>query len=368
MLEIRAVTDLETGLVYTGYGRKGSNTVHSYFTVMSWRADSRFILIGADVDPATMAGKIMEIDSATGSARVIQEDMLCYNGLVSANDVFCYSTGAELMALDLRTGVRQLIAKQPRGCPFLEPLSITNDGKRLGVYWEEAGRYAIGTVDTATGEVQTVICPDFAKPYTIANHAMINPVYPEQLFYAHEGNTEHIVDRIWSVATETGEACNLYEQRRLPGGENGEYVGHEMWSYDGEWLYFVKYSHSPTAPVGICRVSRDGRSVEFINGEHRYWHACPSPDGRYVVADTLLDEGEGSEIVLVDLATRKSRLLCRVNRWNRHPGHPHPSFSPDSRKIVFTFADEHRDLRVGIMELAPSCREEQHAYDPGCRR
>lgn len=352
MLEISEVTDHETGLVYKGFGQKGSQMAHSYFTVMSWRSDSRFIIAGAAIDPATMIGSMLEIDTETGSARVVQENILCYNGLVSANDVFYYSIGTELFALDLKTEERRLITKQPNGCNFLEPLSITNDGKCLGVYWEEAGRYAIGTVEAVTGEVNRVIQPDFLEPHAIANHAMINPVYAEQLFFAHEGSTEQIFDRIWSVNTETGKAYNLYKQRKLPSGENGEYVGHEMWSYDGEWLYFVKYSHSPLASAGICRISRGGHSSELINGDYRYWHACPSTDGRYVVADTLLDEGEGSEIVLIDLATRKSWMLCRVNRWNQHPGHPHPSFSPDNRKIIFTYANDNCDLCVGIMELA----------------
>lgn len=351
MLEIGEVIDPETGLMYKGIGQSGSHTAHSYFTVMSWRADSRHIVAAVNVDPATMIGTMTEIDTADGSARVLQEAMLCFNGLVAAEDVFYYSMGPELLALDMKTGNRRLIAKHPDGCAFLEPLSITNDGKRLGVYWEQAGKYAIGTVDAVTGEVKTVIQPDFPEPYSIANHAMINPVYTNQLFYAHEGSTEQIVDRIWSADVDTGEACNLFKQRKLPNGENGEYVGHEMWSYDGEWLYFVKYPHSPLAPTGIYRVSRDGALAEPINGDYRYWHACPSPDGRYVVADTLLDEGKGCEIVLIDLTTRKSRMLCHVNRWNRHPGHPHPSFSPDSRKVIFTFADEHNHLRIGIIEL-----------------
>ncbi|GBG06264.1 hypothetical protein PAT3040_00781 [Paenibacillus agaridevorans] len=351
MLGIGEAIDSETGLIYKVIGQSGSHTAHSYFTVMSWRADSRHIIAAVNVDPATMIGTMVEIDTVNGYVKVLQEAMLCFNGLVTADDVFYYSIGAELLALDMRTGDPRLIAKHPNGCAFLEPLSITNDGKRFGVYWAEAGKYAVGTVDASTGEVKTVIQPDFPEPHPIANHAMINPVYANQLFYAHEGSTEQIVDRIWSIDVDTGAACNLYKQRKLSNGENGEYVGHEMWSYDGEWLYFVKYPHSPIAPTGIYRVSRDGGLTELMNEDYRYWHVCPSPDGRYAVADTLLDEGKGCEIVLIDLTARKSRMLCRVNRWNRHPGHPHPSFSPDSRKIIFTFADDHNLLRIGIIEL-----------------
>ncbi len=350
-LEIREQIDLETGRLYKGIGKAGSHTAHSYFTVMSWRADSRHMIVAVNVDPNTMIGTFVEVDTLEGGFRVLQEQVPCFNGLVSANDILFYSVGAELFSLDLYTNEHKLIAAHPEGSTFLEPLSITNDETYLGVYWETAGEYWIGTVDSASGEVRQVIKPGFEEPHKIANHAMINPVYRDQIFFAHEGSTEQIMDRIWFVNAASGEAVNFYKQRKLLNGKNGEFVGHEMWSYDGEWLYFVKYAHSPLSPTGVCRVSRDGQLMEHINGDYRYWHACPSPDGQYVVADTLLDEGHGSEIVLIHLLTGKSQLLCRVNRWNHHPGHPHPSFSPDSRKIIFTYADEQRDLHVGIIEL-----------------
>ncbi|MGI2296859.1 hypothetical protein ACRRU2_21675 [Paenibacillus sp. GXUN7292] len=353
-LEAIELKDAETGLVYKSIGCIGSNTAHSYFTVMSWRADSRHIIAAIDVDAATMKGTMLDVDTTGDSCwgTLLHKEMLCFNGLATADDMYYYSIGADIFELALKSGERRLVASHPQGCAFLEPLSITNDKSCLGVYWENNGVFTIGTVDVADGKVRTVIEPGFAKPYSVANHAMINPVYKEQLFFAHEGDTEQIYDRIWSVHTETGEAVNLYKQQWLPDGSaHGEYIGHEMWSYDGKWLYFVRYAHSPLGSSGIYRVKRDGSKSEYINGDFRYWHACPSPDGRYIVADTLLDEGKGSEIVLIDLKTGSSCKLCRVNRWNRHPGHPHPAFSPDSRKIIFTHADENNDLRIGIIAL-----------------
>jgi Tol biopolymer transport system component len=76
--------------------------------------------------------------------------------------------------------------------------------------------------------------------------------------------------------------------------------------------------------------------------------AAASPDDRWVVADT---HEHGSKIVLVDAENGTSRPLCEVRRWEEHPGHPHPAFSPDSRKVSFTFADEENRLWVGIVEI-----------------
>ncbi|MFD0715764.1 hypothetical protein [Paenibacillus sp. GCM10027626] len=350
MLQIKKLTDPATGLSYLGIGREGAHTAHHYFTSMSWRADSRNLVVATDADPITGYATLAAIDIISGHTIKLREGVWWQSGLVSRDNNYFYAEDSRIYVLNLATNRHALVAEHPAGCPFLEPLSLSADGQWLGVYWHEEGRYTIGTVDTATGSVQAVIRPDFAEPYPIANHAMVNPVYINQIFFAHEGTTEQIPDRIWAVDAKSGEARNLYEQRKLPDGTLGEYVGHEMWSYDGEWLYYVQYPHSPLR-TGICRVSREGGDAEFVNGDYRYWHVCPSPDGRYVVADTLLDPGLGSEIVLIDLATRKSRLLCRVSKWDRHPGHPHPSFSPDSTHISFTFVAEHGFLWVGVIEL-----------------
>nr|WP_040948932.1 hypothetical protein [Gorillibacterium massiliense] len=319
---------------------------------MTWRPDSRQLIVAADLDRQTERCMIASFDLETGASVPIINDVNYFLYLVSPDDRLIYAEGARLLTIDLRSGRSALLAEQPDGFAFLGPLSISGDGRTLGVYWSEDGRYAIGKADAESGEVRAVIRPDFAEPYPMANHAMVNPVHPRQLFYAHEGSTDRIPDRIWSVDTETGEAFNLYRQKRLASGEHGEYVGHEVWSYCGEWLIFVQYPSSPMTPRGVCRVSRHGGEAEWVNGDYRYWHVCPSPDGRYAVADTLLDPGLGSEIVLIDLHARTSRLLCHIHKWPHHPGHPHPSFSPDSRKISFTYADSNDRLRVGVIDLA----------------
>ena len=46
-----------------------------------------------------------------------------------------------------------------------------------------------------------------------------------------------------------------------------------------------------------------------------------------------------SGVLLVDIETGEQRILCRFPRHQKHPGHPHPNFSPDGTKIAFTIAD-----------------------------
>jgi len=56
------------------------------------------------------------------------------------------------------------------------------------------------------------------------------------------------------------------------------------------------------------------------------------------------DEGTDSHgnpmsgILLVDTQTGRQEVICRFPRGQKHPAHPHPSFSPDGKKIAFTLA------------------------------
>lgn len=128
-----------------------------------------------------------------------------------------------------------------------------------------------------------------------------------------------------------------------------EYVGHEVWAYNGSGMYVVKYPHSPDKPTGVYFVDKTGERARLVNGDYPYWHVGVSPDGRYAAADT--QEPGISQIVLIDIAGGRSELLCEMPCRGIHPGHPHPSFSPDSRKVTFTYADEQDVLCVGIIDI-----------------
>lgn len=361
MLKRRSFTDPTSGLPILAIGYEGHDTAHHYMTAMTWLSDSRHLIVHTDIDRQTLTGNVARVDSETGDVQVLEEGLTWGRGVVSCDDVLYLFDKNELYAMDAWSGERRTIGLLESNCTFLGPLSITNNGKVLGVYWQENQRlissepalretyWIIGTVDTESGEIRKVIRPNFAEPYPVANHAMINPVDPDLLFYSHEGATEHIPDRLWTVDARTGVARNIFSQKKDEYGQHVEYVGHEIWAFDGSGLYFVKYPHSPDQPSGILFVDQHGERHEFINGDYRYWHVGISPDGRYAVADT--QEPGMSKIVLIDIETRRSKLLCELPCRGVHPGHPHPSFSPDSRKITFTFSDVSDVLWVGIMDL-----------------
>ncbi|MCQ6563124.1 oligogalacturonate lyase family protein [Paenibacillus mendelii] len=344
---MRLFQDMKTGRTIQAIGEPGTDTGRHYFTAMSWMSDNRHIVLNAKL--GTFQCQYVKFDTVSGTTTVLAEDEQWAAGAVSPDDKLYYIRGNEIMVIDLTTMEKNVCYRAEQGKDFHGPLSFTNDGQTLGTYmYDPNGICSLGTIDLASGLLHVAAIPQFVKPYSVANHAMVNPVNPNLVYYAHEGKTEFIPDRLWVADMRTGEVKNIYRQKRLEDGTLVEYCGHEMWASNGEGMYFVKYSPSPLKPTGVFFADYRGENWAFINGDYAYWHACVSPDGRYIVADTheLI-----TKIVLIDLQTKTSELLCEQQMWWDHPGHPHPSFSPDSRKVSFTFADEDNRLWAGIIEL-----------------
>ncbi|MFD0716499.1 TolB family protein [Paenibacillus sp. GCM10027626] len=350
MLSQHKITDRTTGNTILAIGNEGRDTAHHYTTAMSWLTDSRHLIVLTDLDRETKAGKIVRHDTLTGQSQILMDNGVWPRGVVGGDDQLYLFEGQELYSLHAWSGERRTICRLDDNCILHGPLSITNDSQTLGVYWLEGDQeWVIATVDARSGQVAEAARPGFVEPFPVANHAMINPVDSSCIFYSHEGATEHIADRLWVASTATGSKYNVFAQKRDENGKHVEYVGHEMWASDGSGLYFVKYAHSPHKPAGVYYADRNGKSQTFINGDYLYWHVSVSPDGRYAAADT--QEAGKSKIVLIDLATRQSKLLCELPCRGIHPGHPHPSFSPDSQKLVFTYADEQDTLWVGVTDI-----------------
>jgi hypothetical protein len=347
---IRKLKDPLTNIDIQAVGNPDADTGQNYFTAQTWMADSRHIVVCTDIDENKM-GRYVRFDTETGAIETVLIDLSWGCGIVSANDLFYYYVGSAIYEYNLHTQFCRTVCSMETGTQLYGPLSITNDGRKLGIYWKRGDDWVIGTAQVDTGSVTEVAAPGFQEPYPIANHSMINPQYDHLVFFAHEGKTEHIADRIYVADTTTHEIRNVFRQQRLDTGEHVEYVGHEMWAADGEHLYFVKYPQSPLKPTGVYRVEKWGKEQEFINGDYRYWHVATSPDGRFAVADTIEEGMQVSKIVLINLETRASKLLCELPLWREHPGHPHPMFSPNSNRVSFTFADEDQHLWLGVIDL-----------------
>jgi len=239
---------------------------------------------------------------------------------------------------------------------------ITADGRYLNWMYQEKNdtfhsTHSCMRIDLKTLDVIKVIEKGFAYPYMTANHFMISPTDPDTVFFAHEGISSYVANRLW-IAEVGKEPYNLAKQRFDENGDLIDYFGHESWAADGKGLYFIKYISSPTPPRGIGYVDLETRETKILYSKYKYWHVCAAPDGRHLAAD--LGPGTFNEnkicssggVCLVDMENGTEEMILADLKYSQaHPGHQHPQFNPSSTKICFHNVLDDGSVTVGVVDI-----------------
>jgi oligogalacturonide lyase len=170
-------------------------------------------------------------------------------------------------------------------------------------------------------------------------HIQFCPDDPDLIYYAGP-----LTDRVWVVNRDGSDNRRLYSRNV----EKNEWITHESWIPGTCELAFVDW------PRGIRCVNTDSgvqRRVTSFNA----WHAICNRQGTLMVADTNLPD-IGIQLFNPLDGIGEPEVLCHPGASNigDHWGgpfpyangpievyapqhtHPHPSFSPDGRRIVFT--------------------------------
>ena len=184
--------------------------------------------------------------------------------------------------------------------------------------------------------------------------------------------------RIWTIHADSSADGNLY--RELP----GEWIVHESWLGSGEEIIFTHW------PRALRAIGRDGARVRTI-AAFNAWHTSSDRTGCWIVADTNHPD---IGLQLVDARTGQRRTLCHPRATNRgiqwalstpaqgagidtsiirserpeldrppRPedpasvygpqwSHPHPAFSPDGQRVVFT-SDRNGWSQVYVVQCEP---------------
>ncbi len=372
-LQSKEVIDPISKRPYSVIGSQNMSSAGFYFTGgNSFSADDKSIFLNHDYrQDGTTLVKFVRYYLETGETEVIDEGVKFYEGIAGPSNKFFYTKGTKAYLYDCDTKETKYLCTHPEGINFYGPPSITNDGKFATVYWRDADGRAreAAVINTETGEFKKFLESDtikgmFAAPQDHFDHPIINPVDSNFIFF-NRGNDTYIPDRMYTIDLRTNEIKNAYKQKMLANGTVGEAIGHEAWSNDGEWLYFVKYplGISKLGPTGIMRVSKDGSKYEYVNTDHTVLHQSPSPDGKWVVADyNTIPQPDGkykSKIVICNVETKESYILCDIYIGNGHPFHAHPAFSNDGTKILFTMLDPDDDFKgkVGVIDVSDIVRK-----------
>ena len=202
-------------------------------------------------------------------------------------------------------------------------------------YWairfNDGAGASIALVDTDSGQWDVILQRDEVA------HMQFCPDDRNLLFYAGP-----LTDRVWVVNRDGTQNRRLYQ--RNP----GEWVTHEAWIPGTRELAFASWPH------GVKAVHVDKGTVRQVT-TFNAWHPICNRTGTLMVADTnfpdigvqLYDPRDGVGLPTPLCYPEASSVGAHWNGpfpYDHGPiqvyapqhTHPHPSFSPDGRHVVFT--------------------------------
>ena len=224
--------------------------------------------------------------------------------------------------------------------------ALSHDDKWWAVRFNVGAESALAIIDTETGENEIILRRDSI------GHLQFCPDDSDLLYYAGP-----LTDRVWVIHRDGTENRRLYARNV----EKNEWITHETWIPGRRELAFVDWQK------GVRSINVDTgveRQVTTFNA----WHAICNTDGTLMVADTNFPD-IGIQTFDPRDKIGDPKTLCYPNasslgeHWDgpfpyangpvqvyapQHT-HPHPSFSPDGKYIVFT------SDRSGFAQIYEAC-------------
>lgn len=211
--------------------------------------------------------------------------------------------------------------------------ALSHDDKWWAVRFSVGDESALAIVNTETGEHEVILRRD-----SIA-HLQFCPDDSNLLYYAGP-----LTDRVWVILRDGTGNRRLYARHV----ERNEWITHETWIPGTRELAFVDWNR------GVRCVNVDTEEVRQITSFNA-WHAICNTDGTLMVADTNFPD-IGIQVFDPLDGVGEPKTLCYPNasslgeHWDGpfpyadgpiqvyapQRTHPHPSFSPDGKCVVFT--------------------------------
>lgn len=194
-------------------------------------------------------------------------------------------------------------------------------------------------VDLRTGERKVIL-----QEKRWLGHPLFRPFDDNTVAFCHEGPRDAIDARMWLI---NADGSNLRKVRQHAPGES---FTHEFWVPDGSALYYV--AHKENDPQRYL-FSADPQSLENrqLMAIPPCSHLMSNHDGSLIVGDgSPHNTGDISLndpfIWVFDSKKGTQKAVCLHNTsWkvldgDRQVTHPHPSFSPDDKWVLYTSDEE----------------------------
>ncbi|MCC6696425.1 MAG: hypothetical protein IT365_12410 [Candidatus Hydrogenedentes bacterium] len=181
-------------------------------------------------------------------------------------------------------------------------------------------KWGVMALDLPRGTWEIVTEVDF-----LVGHVQANPFVTGLVSFCWETSGD-APQRTWLVDVKDGVARPFYKETYE------EWVTHEVWWGPDHALFTIwPYDDAHRKqPHGVGLVDRNTGAHRILS-QYPAWHTAGSPDMRWVMGDDF-----DRNLWLIDPKTCERRLLTQGHNTAPANTHPHASFTPDSRGIVFT--------------------------------
>lgn len=334
------------------YDRRTNTHIRQVTTACALHHHPFFIIPAYD----NMMKRLFFVSYRTGSAQIFTEDretgelmQLTERSDLSEwsvhpswnGEAVYFTAGTSGWRLDLATLEEQELVNfaatemQDKGmvAAAMGTTALSHDDKWWAVRYRVGDESALNIINTETGENEIILKRD-----SIA-HLQFCPDDADLLYYAGP-----LTDRVWVINRDGTGNRRLYERNI----EENEWITHETWIPGTRELAIVDWNR------GVKCVNADTKEVRQVT-TFNAWHAISNRQGTLMVADTNFPD-IGIQLFDPRDGIGKPETLCFPNassigeHWNgpfpyadgpitvyapQHT-HPHPSFSPDGKHVVFT--------------------------------
>lgn len=322
---------------------------HLYFTNFSVAGNGR---TGYFISYRTGYPNVFGIDLDSGEIRQLTDrsDMNTYSPVPSLDGSSLYFSARDCICrLNSNNGETEVLSVFPGA--KLGNCSLSNNNSELAVGVRYSGFCELAVLDTRSGK--TEICHRMDE----VGHVQFCPSDENLMLFSGPAGK-----RLWCHDRRKVETWRILEE------DPDQWFVHESWLGSGPDIIFVCW------PYALLDVEHDGKNLRTLS-DINAWHPRSDPAGTKIVFDTNHpDRG----LYILDLRSKASRVLCfpgasglgsqwRNDRPADAPGidtsilrsevpeddvpprpgdaeslygpqwtHPHPSFSPDGKQVVFT--------------------------------
>jgi len=308
--------DKETGYIvrqFTDFTDIRANKF--YFSTESFTEDDKYFFYQEDKDGKSL---VYRMEYATGKKELVLNEAYSSMCLDYLRPQAFMRKGNLLYRMDTNTGIITEHAEFPPGT-CNGHLSVSKSGLVWCSYHQANKIYALVVLDPAKGTSEVVFQDDH-----FLNHCQACPGDDDTVMYVHETYGDAL-QRIWLFDYPTRTVRPYYVEKE------GDWITHEVWTADGEYLYFIKY------PNSIMRGTRDGHNFTEIATSTQFLHAAPDRSGKWVVADRItgVHKGWKNQITLVNALNGTEEVLVNLEEPKTGAEHPHPSFNRKGNIVLF---------------------------------